>query len=122
MAHYAWINSENIVINVTVGIDENIIQNGIGGNTEAWEEFYTNSINQEGIYIKRTSYNNNIRKQYAGIGYSYDPINDIFIAPQPFPSWTLNENFDWQSPVPKPEGDHWQWNELELNWVEYNNG
>jgi len=119
MAHYAWLDENNIVVNVSVGIDEDVIQHGVGGSTESWEEFYSEAT---GYNVKRTSYNNNIRKQYAGIGYSYDPINDIFIAPQPFPSWTLNENFDWQSPVFKPEGDHWKWSELELNWVEYNNG
>ena len=116
MAHYAWINSDNVVVNVTVGVDETVTQQSVGGSTEAWEQFYTQAINQEGIYVKRTSYNNNIRKQYAGIGYTYDAAADVFIAPQPYPSWILNDNNDWQPPTPKPEGNYY-WNETELEWV-----
>ena len=89
MAHYAWLNENNLVINVTVGVDEDIVQQGVGGSTEAWEAFYYQAT---GHTIKRTSYNNNIRKQYAGIGYTYNPVNDVFIAPQPYPSWSLDEN------------------------------
>jgi len=118
MAHYAWINQNNLVIGVTTGVDEDVTQQGVGGSTAAWELFYTQAINQEGVYVKRTSYNNNIRKQYAGIGYTYDAINDVFIAPQPYPSWSLDENFDWQPPTPKPEGFGWYWNEATLSWVE----
>ena len=116
MAHYAWINSDNVVVNVTVGVDETVTQQGVGGSTETWEQFYTQAINQEGVYVKRTSYNNNIRKQYAGIGYTYDAAADVFIAPQPFPSWILDDNNDWQPPTPKPEGNYY-WNETELEWV-----
>ncbi len=92
MAHYAWIDSTNTVINVTVGVDENITQQGIGGSTEAWETFYTNAVNQEGVYLKRTSYNGNIRKNYASIGYTYDAVRDAFIPPKPFNSWVLDED------------------------------
>ena len=116
MAHYAWINSDNVVINVTTGVDETVIQQGVGGSTEAWEQFYTQAINQDGVYVKRTSYNNNIRKQYASIGYTYDSVADVFVAPQPYPSWTLDTNHNWQPPTPKPEGDH-SWNETELEWI-----
>ena len=118
MAHYAWINSDNIVVNVTVGVNETEIQQGVGGSTEAWEQFYTQAVNQEGVYIKRTSYNGNIRKQYAGIGYTYDPVNDVFIAPQPYGSWTLDSNYDWQPPTPMPtDGETYYWNEEELAWA-----
>ena len=116
MAHYAWINSDNVVINVTTGVDETVIQQGVGGSTEAWEQFYTQAINQDGVYVKRTSYNNNIRKQYASIGYTYDSVADVFVAPQPYPSWTLDTNHNWQPPTPKPEGDY-SWNETELEWI-----
>ena len=116
MAHYAWIDSNNVVINVAVGVDETIIQQGVGGSTGAWEQFYTNSLNQEGVYIKRTSYNNNIRKQYASVGFTYNADADVFVAPQPFPSWALDANHDWQPPTPKPEGDYY-WNETELAWA-----
>ena len=116
MAHYAWINSDNVVINVTTGVDETVIQQGVGGSTQAWEQFYTQAINQDGVYVKRTSYNNNIRKQYASIGYTYDSVADVFVAPQPYPSWTLDTNHNWQPPTPKPEGDY-SWNETELEWI-----
>jgi len=117
MAHYAWINSDNVVVNVTVGVDETVTQQGVGGSSEAWEQFYTEAINQNGVYIKRTSYNGNIRKQYAGIGYKYDADADVFVAPQPFASWTLDSNHDWQPPTPKPEGNY-AWFEPNQVWIE----
>ena len=109
MAHYAWLDQNNIVVNVSVGVDETELINGLDIET-----FYTQAT---GYNIKRTSYNNKIRKQYAGIGYSYDPIADVFIAPQPFPSWSLDDNFDWQPPTPMPNG-FYRWDETNLEWVE----
>jgi hypothetical protein len=91
MAHYAWINENNIVVNVTVGVDEGIIQGDIGGTSEAWETFYTNAINQEGVYVKRTSYNGNYRKNYAGLGFYFDSERDAFISPKCHDSAVLNE-------------------------------
>jgi len=67
------------------------------------------------------SYNNKIRKQFPGVGFTYDEVRDEFVAPQPYPSWTLDENNDWQSPIPKPDGDYY-WNENEQIWVEVENG
>ena len=116
MAHYAWLDENNLVVNVTVGVDENVVQEDIGGSTEAWEAFYCQAT---GYNIKRTSYNGNIRKQYAGIGYVYDAVNDVFIAPQPYPSWSLDNSFDWQPPTPRPEGMGWYWDEGSLSWLEY---
>ena len=118
MAHYAWINADNVVVNVTVGVDETVTQEGVGGSTEAWEQFYTQAINQDGIYVKRTSYNatDNYRKQYAGIGMTFDADADVFVEPQPYPSWTLDSNYDWQPPTPKPDGDYY-WDEENLQWV-----
>ena len=118
MAHYAWLDENNLVVNVPVGVDEDVVQQGIGGSTEAWEAFYSQAT---GHTIKRTSYNNNIRKQYCGVGYYYDAINDVFIAPQPYPSWSLDENFNWQPPTPKPTEGFRYWNEEELTWKEVNN-
>ena len=66
----------------------------------------------------QTSYNGTIRKQFAGIGFTYDHIRDEFVQPQPYPSWTLDENNDWQPPTPKPDGNYY-WNENLLIWVEY---
>lgn len=117
MAHYAWIRN-NLVINVTLGVDETVTQQGVGGSSEAWEQFYTQEINQEGVVVKRTSYNHNIRKQFAGVGFSYDAAKDEFVAPQPFASWTLDSNNDWQAPTAKPnDGKMYVWNESSLAWV-----
>ena len=115
MAHYAWLDQDNLVVNVTVGVDENVVQQGIGGSSEAWEAFYSEATQHT---IKRTSYNNNIRKQYAGIGYTYDAVNDVFIAPQPFASWSLDQNFNWQPPTPMPTEGRWYWDEDSLSWLE----
>jgi hypothetical protein len=109
MAHYAFLDNNNIVTEVIVGIDETELIEGL--DPETW---YSNFRNQT---CKRTSYNNKIRKQYAGIGYKYDADADVFIAPKPYPSWLLDDNFDWQAPTEKPEGN-WFWDEEIGNWVE----
>ena len=108
MAHYAFIDTNNVVTEVIVGIHETELIEGL--DTETWYG------NFRGQVCKRTSYNHNIRKQYAGIGYTYNADADVFVAPQPYPSWTLDSNHDWQPPTPKPEGDY-SWNEEELEWV-----
>ena len=112
MAHYAYLDENNIVVAVTVGKDETELIDGL--DTETYYALGTPYT------VKRTSYNGNIRKQYAGIGYTYDSVNDVFIAPQPYPSWSLDQNFDWQPPTPRPEGMGWYWNEAEQVWVDAN--
>ena len=126
MAHYALLDIDNVVIQVITGVDENIIQNDldntqVGGSSESWEEFYATRSWLNAVSCKRTSYNNNIRKQYAGVGYTYDAINDVFISPCHFASWSLDENFDWQPPTPKPtvEGKLYYWSEDSLTWIEH---
>lgn len=112
MAHYAFINNDNIVVEVIVGIDENELIEG--KNPETWYQDF------KGMLCKRTSYNGNIRKQYAGIGFTYDSVADVFIAPQPYPSWSLDANYDWQAPVPYPEdGLMYVWNEEAQDWEAY---
>ena len=108
MAHYAFLNN-NIVTEVIVGIDETELIEGL--DPETW---YGNFRGQPCV---RTSYNGTIRKQYAGIGYTYDANADVFVAPQPFASWTLNSNHDWQPPTPKPEGNY-VWFEPNQVWIE----
>jgi hypothetical protein len=108
MAHYAFLDANNVVTEVIVGIDETELIEGI--EPETW---YGNFRGQQCV---RTSYNNNIRKQYAGIGFTYDEVRDEFVAPQPYASWTLDENNDWQPPTPKPEGNYY-WSEEDLEWV-----
>jgi len=110
MAHYAFLDDNNIVTAVITGIDETELIQGL--DTETWYG------NFRGQTCKRTSYNNNIRKQYAGIGYTYDAVNDVFIAPQPYLSWSLNQNFDWQPPTPMPTEGRWYWDEDSLSWLE----
>jgi len=112
MAHYAFLNENNVVTEVITGIDENELIEGL--DTETWYG------NFRGQTCKRTSYNNNIRKQYAGIGYTYDAVNDVFILPQPYPSWSLDNNFDWQAPTPMPTEGVWIWDEDNLSWTELN--
>ena len=80
MAHYAIIQ-DNKVTQVFVGVDEDVVQNGVGGSTEAWESFYTDQLKNPTLTVKRTSYNGNFRGTYAGIGYIYDPVADVFVAP-----------------------------------------
>ena len=122
MAHYALLDSSNVVVKVITGVDETETQddNGtvVGGSGEAWEAFYAAQPWHEGLTCKRTSYNSNIRKQYAGIGYSYDAAADVFVAPQPYASWTLDSSHDWQAPVAKPAEGMWSWNEETQAWDE----
>ena len=112
MAHYAFLTN-NIVTEVIVGVDENELLEGLTP-----EEWYGNFRGQRCV---RTSYNaaiNGFRKNYAGIGYSYDEARDAFIAPQPYPSWALNEETcQWQAPTPMPtDGNIYNWNEENLSW------
>jgi hypothetical protein len=66
----------------------------------------------------QTSYNGSVRKQFAGIGYRYDATADAFVAPQPFPSWSLNSNNDWQPPTPMPvDGKQYRWDESTQAWI-----
>ncbi len=123
MAHYALLDENNIVVQVITGVNENETQvdtdgTVVGGSSEAWEEFYKTRPWFNAASCKRTSYNNNIRKQYAGIGFTYNSTADVFVAPQPFPSWLLDENYDWQAPTPKPTDGFYRWNEEAQEWQE----
>ena len=109
MAHYAFLDENNIVTQVIVGRNEDEVVDGISD----WEAHYAEVMGQRCV---RTSYNNNIRKQYAGIGFTYDAVKDQFVAPQPYASWSLDSNNDWQAPTAKPEGDY-MWDEETLAWV-----
>ena len=122
MAHYAFLDENNIVTAVIAGVDENITQTDsdgtqVGGSTEAWEEFYGNQRSQ---VCKRTSYNGNIRKNYAGIGDTYNATLDGFIGIKPFDSWLLNETTcRWEAPTPRPDNENsYNWDEETLSWIE----
>lgn len=110
MAHYAFLDNDNIVTHVIVGINENELIEGL--DPETW---YGDFMGQT---CKRTSYNGNIRKNYAGIGFTYDQERDAFIAPKPFGSWVLDEQTcTWQPPFPYPtDGFTYFWNEATVDW------
>jgi hypothetical protein len=111
MAHYAFLNENNIVTEVIVGIDETETIDGL--LPETWYGDYRSQV------CVRTSYNGKIRKQFAGVGFTYNPVADVFISPQPFASWTLDNNYDWQPPTAVPtDGKNYSWDETLLQWVE----
>jgi hypothetical protein len=110
MAHYAFLDDNNIVTEVITGIDETELIEG--KDPETWYGEF------RGQACKRTSYNGKIRKNYAGVGYRFDEELDAFIAPQPFASWTLDADCKWQAPVPYPEGElMYRWDEETLDWI-----
>lgn len=112
MAHYAFLDENNIVTEVITGIDETELIEGL--DPETWYG------NFRGQVCKRTSYNGNIRFNYAGIGYSYDEGRDAFISPRPYESWVLDEaTCQWQAPVAHPSDDKmYTWDEATTSWVE----
>ena len=114
MAHFAIVNSENIVENVIVVANSDCDDLPFPESEPVGQAFIA-SLGLDGKWLE-TSYNNNFRKRYAGIGYSYDAEADVFISPKPFPSWLLDSNHDWQAPTPKPEGS-FTWDEETLAWV-----
>ena len=111
MAHYAFLDENNIVTQVIVGRDEWEVVDGISD----WEAYYGELHAQRCL---RTSYNGNIRKNYAGIGYTYNEELDAFVPPCHFPSWILDEETaTYKAPIPYPtDGKGYQWNELQQKW------
>jgi|TARA_B100000315_G_C14090422_1_gene368963 hypothetical protein len=103
MSHFAEIDNNNIVQRVIVA-EQDFINSGAVGDSFRWIQ---------------TSYNNNFRKNYAGTGYTYDKTRDAFIAPQPFPSWLLDEDTcRWEAPTPMPDdGKMYKWDEDATSWV-----
>ena len=114
MAHFAELNENNIVTRVIVVHNNEITVDG--------QELEFKGIDFcEGLFGHRnwvqTSYNGNIRYNFAGQGYTYDEVNDAFYAPQPFASWSLDENFIWVAPIPMPENDNsYAWDEENQEW------
>lgn len=104
MAHFAKLDDNNVVTQVIVVGNE-------------YEENYAQWRLEFGEVYVQTSYNNNFRKQFASIGFKYDQVNDVFIRPQPYPSWSLDSNFDWQPPTPRPENTDCYWDELTKTWI-----
>jgi hypothetical protein len=121
MAHFAKLDENNVVLEVLIVHNNELLQDGVESEAKGiqflvnWSGGYTN--------WKQTSYNNRIRKNFAGVGYKYDAARDAFIPPQPFPSWVLNESTClWDAPTPYPtDGQRYQWDEPTTSWV-VNNG
>ena len=114
MAHYAFLDENNVVTEVITGRNEYEVVNGVSD----WEAHYGAFRGQRCL---RTSYNNNIRKNFAGIGFTYDEARDAFIPPKPFNSWVLNEDTcRWDAPVPYPDPTTthlYLWDEESVSWV-----
>jgi hypothetical protein len=126
MAHFAEIDLNNKVLRVVVACNQDIANNGGEQSEQAAEHFKTVCrLSEKGVKWVQTSYNNNFRKQYAGIGYSFDSTKNKFIASQPFASWSLDSNDDWQAPVAYPTvttyGDNVRyfisWDEAGQRWM-----
>jgi hypothetical protein len=114
MAHFAKLDENNIVIQVVVVDNQVLLENSNESEQKGID--FLNTLFGNSTWVQ-TSYNGNIRKQFAGIGYTYNEANDVFIIPQPFDSWSLDENFDWQPPTPYPtDGQPYQWNEVTQTW------
>jgi len=111
MAHFAKLGVGNIVEQVIV------VSNDIATTEQAGSDFINKLYNTRDVW-KQTSYNNNIRKNFAGIGYQYDQQRDAFIAPKPFNSWILDENTcRWNAPIPYPNDENkYKWNEENQSW------
>ena len=131
MAHFAELDINNKVLRVNVACNIDIQNNGGEQSEQAAEHFKTVSpLSENGVKWVQTSYNNNFRKQYAAINYTYDPIKDKFIRPQPYQSWSLDNNDDWQAPISYPitytlnltnldgtqKQDPYIWNEVNQSW------
>lgn len=116
MAHFAEIDGNGVVQRViVVGNKDTSDANGV--EKESIGQAFCERL-FGGNWVQ-TSYNGNFRKRYAGIGYKYDAALDAFVAPQPYPSWTLDANADWQAPVPMPtDGKMYAWDEAAQAWVE----
>ena len=116
MAHFAQINSDNVVTQVIVVSNDDCGGGDYPESDAIGAAFCTNLL---GGTWKQTSYNNNFRVRYAGIGYTFNEELDAFIAPKPYPSWTLNEETaDWEAPVARPAEGMWTWNEATQEWNE----
>jgi hypothetical protein len=131
MAHFAELDINNKVLRVNVACNIDIQNNGGEQSEQAAEHFKTVSpLSENGVKWVQTSYNNNFRKQYAAINYTYDSIKDKFIRPQPYQSWSLDNNDDWQAPISYPitytlnltnldgtqKQDSYIWNEVNQSW------
>jgi hypothetical protein len=118
MAHFAQLDENNKVLQVIVVENQELLVDGIEDETKGI--LFCKSLLGEDTKWVQTSYNGTIRKNYAGIDFTYDPIADYFFAPQPYQSWILNNDAKWEAPVPMPtdapEDSFYEWNENIEQW------
>lgn len=117
MAHFAQLDENNVVTQVIVVHNNELMLDGV--ESEDRGILFCKSLFGQDTRWKQTSYNGSMRKNYAGIGFTYDAQRNAFIPPQPFASWTLNENTcRWDAPVPMPtDGGPYRWDEATTSWV-----
>ena len=119
MAYFAQIDQDGTVVQV-ISISNADAPDPAPTHSEPLGQAFIADVLELSGEWRQTSYNGNFRKQYCGPGFRYDADADVFVAPQPFPSWTLDANHDWQPPTPMPtEGGPWSWHEETLSWVEF---
>jgi hypothetical protein len=114
MSHFAKV--ENGTVTQVIVVEQDVIDTGLFGDPAAWVQTSYNT--QAGVHLLGGT---PLRKNYAGIGYTYDTVRDAFYAPQPYPSWTLNEtSCTWEAPVAMPvaEGKFYTWDEASTAWIE----
>ena len=119
MAHFAKLDENNVVLAVHVVNNNELIENG--AESEAKGIAFLQDLHKYQFW-KQTSYNGNIRKNYAGVGYIYDSQKDAFISPKPYASWILNNDTClWEAPIPMPTDDKmYRWDEEATSWIEWN--
>lgn len=113
MAHFAQLDSNNVVIQVIV-VDNKDTADAFGTEKEHIGAAFCERV--LGGNWKQTSYNGNKRKNYAGIGYTYRADIDAFVPPQPYASWVLNANAQWEAPTPMPTDGMYSWDEATTSW------
>jgi hypothetical protein len=117
MAHFAQLDDNNVVTQVIVVANEELIFEGVENETQGI--IFCRSLFGNDTKWVQTSYNGNIRKRYAGIGYTYNAELDAFVTPKPYLSWVLDDDANWAAPVPMPEdGKSYAWFEPNRRWVE----
>lgn len=121
MAHFAQLDENNFVVQVIVVNNSEVFENGYESEQKGVD--FCKSLFGSNTRWKQTSYNASIRKNFAGVGFLFDPIRDAFIAPKPFDSWTLDYvTCQWLPPVAYPNDEKlYFWNEQQLNWIEISN-
>ena len=121
MAHFAQLNESNVVTQVIVVHNNELMHDGV--EQEAKGVAFCQSLFGVQTNWKQTSYNGNMRKNYAGVGFTYDAGRDAFIAPKPYPSWVLDEaTCQWNAPMPMPQDNKiYRWDEPTVSWIEVTN-